>query len=193
MLSVLWSCWLGGRKGIRPVKKLIGGVLARLSAWSEVQTCIWPSWCHCHSLSLASVKSRLVLPSWYRLTRVVPEKGPLNRYLCVCVLDNKIGQNEQVSVTATVHTSVSISASLMQLVPNCDMRRALDAFCFLSGQYSENGKPTDLPYHGRVSSMYVLLSIHHWNSCTQRQPFSTAATVSTNYTDKTARSSSNAV
>jgi len=28
--------------------------------WSEVQTCIWPSWCHCHSLSLASVKSRLV-------------------------------------------------------------------------------------------------------------------------------------
>jgi len=26
----------------------------------------------------ASVKSRLVLPFWYRLTRVVPEKGPLN-------------------------------------------------------------------------------------------------------------------
>ena len=43
-----------------------------------MQTCIWPSWCHCHSLSLASVKSRLVLPFWYRLTRVVPEKGPLN-------------------------------------------------------------------------------------------------------------------
>ena len=50
---------------------------------SEVQTCIWPSWCHCHSLSLASVKSRLVLPFWYRLTRIVPEKGPLN--VCVCV------------------------------------------------------------------------------------------------------------
>ena len=29
-------------------------------------------------LSLASVKSRLVLPSWYWLTRVVPDKGPLN-------------------------------------------------------------------------------------------------------------------
>jgi len=43
-----------------------------------VQTCIWPSWCHCHSLSLASVKSRLVLPFWYRLTRVVLDKGPLN-------------------------------------------------------------------------------------------------------------------
>jgi len=30
-----------------------------------------PSWCHCHSLSLASVKSRLVLPFWYWLTRIV--------------------------------------------------------------------------------------------------------------------------
>ena len=46
--------------------------------------CIWPSWCHCHSLSLASVKSRFVLPFWYRLTRVVPEKGPLNGCVCCC-------------------------------------------------------------------------------------------------------------
>ena len=83
--SVLWRCWLGGRKGIRPVKKLSSGVLAWLSVWSEVQTCIWPSWCHCHSLSLASVKSRLVLPFWYRLTWVVPEKGPLNVCVNVCV------------------------------------------------------------------------------------------------------------
>ena len=73
--SVFWCCRLGGRKGIRPLKKLSGGVLAWLSVWSKVQTCIWPSGCHCHSLSLASVKSRLVLPFWYRLTRVVSEKG----------------------------------------------------------------------------------------------------------------------
>jgi len=33
----------------------------------------------------ASVKSRLVLPFWYRLTRVVLYKGPLNVCLCVCV------------------------------------------------------------------------------------------------------------
>ena len=56
----------------------------------EVQTCIWPSGCHCHSLSLASVKSRLVVPFWYRLTRVVPEKGPLNG----CVLFTN-GQTEK--------------------------------------------------------------------------------------------------
>ena len=54
---VLWCCWLGGRK------KLSGWVLALLSVWSEVQTWTWPSWCHFHSLSLASVKSILVLPS----------------------------------------------------------------------------------------------------------------------------------
>ena len=83
--SVLWRCCLGGRKGILPVKNLRGGVLAWLSVWSEMQTCIWPSWCHCHSLSLASVKSRLVLPFWYWLTWVVREKGPLNGCVCVCV------------------------------------------------------------------------------------------------------------
>jgi len=32
--------------------------------------------------TLALVKSRLVLPFWYWLTRVVPEKGPLKG--CVC-------------------------------------------------------------------------------------------------------------
>ena len=36
-----------------------------------------------HCMSFASVKSRLVLPFWYRLTWVVPDKGPLNG--CVCV------------------------------------------------------------------------------------------------------------
>ena len=53
--------------------------------WSEVQTCIRPSWCHCHSLSLASVKSRFVLPFYYRLTQIVPDKGPLNGCACVRV------------------------------------------------------------------------------------------------------------
>ena len=56
-------------------KKLSSGVLAWLSVWSEMQACILPSWCHCHSLSLAPIKSRLVLPFWYRLTWVVPAKG----------------------------------------------------------------------------------------------------------------------
>ena len=77
------TLFVGRQEGHPACKKLSGEVLAWLSVWNEVQTCIWPGWCHCHSLSLASVKSRLVLPFWYRLTRVVLEKGPLN--VCVCV------------------------------------------------------------------------------------------------------------
>ena len=76
---------VGRQEGHPACKKLSGGVLAWLSVWSEVQTCIWSSWCHCYSLSLASVKSRLVLPFWYRLTWVVPEKGPLSGCVCVWV------------------------------------------------------------------------------------------------------------
>ena len=79
MPSVIWRCWFGGRKGIQPVKTE-WWVLAWLFVWST-----WPSWCHCHSLSLASVKSRLVLPFWYRLAWVVPDNGPLNKCVCVCV------------------------------------------------------------------------------------------------------------
>jgi len=77
---------VGRQEGHLACKKLSGGVLAWLSVWSEVQTCIWPRWCHCHSLSVVTVKSRLVFPFWYRLTRVVLEKGPLNKCVCVCYM-----------------------------------------------------------------------------------------------------------
>ena len=65
---------------------------AGMVVWSKMQTCIWPSWCHCHSLSLASVKSTLVLVLlfWYRLTRVVPDKGPLNGCVCACTTTDEI-------------------------------------------------------------------------------------------------------
>ena len=69
---------VGRQEGHPACKKQSGGVLVWLSVWSQVQTCIRPSWCHCHSLSPAPVKSRLFLPFWYRLTQVVLEKRPLN-------------------------------------------------------------------------------------------------------------------
>jgi len=63
MPSVLWCCWMGGRKGIQPAcKKQSDGVLAWLPVWGEVQICIWLSWCHCDSLSLAPVN-----PDWFYL------------------------------------------------------------------------------------------------------------------------------
>jgi len=78
---LLWHCWLGVRKSIRPVE-IERRVFVWLSVCSEVQTDrIWSSWCHRHpqtSSSLASLKSRLVLPFWYQPTQVVLEKRPLN-------------------------------------------------------------------------------------------------------------------
>jgi len=79
---------VGRQDGHPACKKLSGCVQALLSDCSEVQTCIWPSGCHCHSLSLASVKSRLVLPFWYRLTWVVPDKWPLNGCVCTSIFNS---------------------------------------------------------------------------------------------------------
>ena len=62
--------------------KLSGVVLAWLSVWSEVRICISPSWCYCHSLSVAPVNpdwfyqigSAFLVPTY----QVVLEKRPLN-------------------------------------------------------------------------------------------------------------------
>ena len=87
--SVHWRCWLGGRKGIRPVK----------TEWWGAGVVICPSRCHCHSLSVASVKSRLVLPFRYRLTRVVPAKRAVKHaHVCVYIYTGQ-------PVLAGIHTS----------------------------------------------------------------------------------------
>jgi len=82
---------VGRQEGHPACKKLSGGVLAWLSAWSEVQTCIWPSGCQCYSLSLASVKSSLVLPLGADCLHMVHPGSPGQRAVkrvcvngCVC-------------------------------------------------------------------------------------------------------------
>ena len=79
--SVLWHCWLGSRNSICPVKNWVVGCCRGYLQGADLHiTQLMPR----HSLSLASVKSRLVLPFWYRLTRTVLNKGPLNGCVCVC-------------------------------------------------------------------------------------------------------------
>jgi len=76
--SVLWRCWLGGRKGIRPVKKtewLGAGVVICLERGAELymaQRMPLPLTVSCFS------KIQIGLPFWNWLTRVVTDKGPLN-------------------------------------------------------------------------------------------------------------------
>jgi len=105
---------LVGRQDWHPsCRKLIGGVLAWLSVWSEVQTCVWPSWCHCHSLSLASVKSRLVLPFWNWLTQVVPGRAVKRVcvYVCMyaCILSNTC-----LGSTHVTYTPIGISIGFIR-------------------------------------------------------------------------------
>ena len=75
---------VGRQEGHPACKKPSGGVLVWLSVWSEVQTCIWSSWCHCHSLSLASVKSWLVFTFLVPAHPGSPGQRAVKR-VCVCV------------------------------------------------------------------------------------------------------------
>jgi len=60
----IWSrlklALLVGRQEGHPVCKNEWWVAGMLICLGEVQICIWPSWYHCHSLSLASVTSFLI-------------------------------------------------------------------------------------------------------------------------------------
>jgi len=81
--SVPWHCWLGSRKGIQPVKKQWwgAGVVICLERDADLHMA------QPMPLSLASVKSRLVLPFWYRLTWVVADKnGGVGMNACICCL-----------------------------------------------------------------------------------------------------------
>ena len=71
LMNIYWShafsaltLLVGQQEGHPACKKnLSGGMLAWLSDWGEVHICIWPSRCHCHSLSLAPVN-----PDWFYLS-----------------------------------------------------------------------------------------------------------------------------
>jgi len=121
--SVLWHCWLGGRKVIWPVKKLSGGMLAWLSVWFAVQIWIWPRWCHCHSLSLASVKFKLVLLPAHPGD---PRQSPEGRKMGVCV-----------SVRACMHACMSQTTEFcyfglaFQVASLCLLQTGLRSLCWL--------------------------------------------------------------
>ena len=76
--SVLWHCWLGGRKGIEPVKTEWWGTGMVICMEQGANDCIWSSSCHCHPIVSCSGKIQNGLPFWCRLTQVVLEKRPLN-------------------------------------------------------------------------------------------------------------------
>ena len=87
--SVIWRCWLGGRKGIRPVKTewWDAGMVICLGWDADLHM---PSWCHCHSLSLAPVNpDSFYLPGFTFLVLAhpgCPEHSPGGRNMVVEVV-----------------------------------------------------------------------------------------------------------
>jgi len=88
--KVLWCwCWLGGRKGNPACKKLSSGVLAWLSVWSEVQTCIRPVYgpadatdTHCLFLQSNQIGFTFLLLAH-------PGSPGQRAFKCVCVISDK--------------------------------------------------------------------------------------------------------
>jgi len=150
-------------------RKLSGGVLAWLSVWSEVQTCIWPSWRHCHSLSLASVKSRLVLPLWYRIIWVVPDKGPLN--VCRTIISHPIYLiNQSAPNTLVTHHWVP-------QIRSHDFWRYINLYvCMYWPEGAQHGcdMPTDCASASNTNSQNSCTGTHHLhqqsNSVSQSPP-----------------------
>ena len=83
MPSVFWHCWLRIRKSIQPVKNWV------TRCWhgylSEAR-CKWsvygPADATATSSSLASLKSRIVVPFWCQLTQDVLEKVAKRAFVC---------------------------------------------------------------------------------------------------------------
>jgi len=86
--SVLWRCWLGGRKGIRPVKSWVVGCWRGCLGWGAdlhiAQRMPLPLTISCSGESRL-VLTFLVLPVWYLLTRVVPDVSQKSSKTVVCV------------------------------------------------------------------------------------------------------------
>ena len=104
--SVLWCCWLGGRKGIRPVKNWV------VRCWCGYLSGARCRLAHGPADATAMPKmTRLVVPFLYRLKRVVLDKGPLNG--CVCIYDRLLTDWRYGDSAGTYHWG-----ELQHLLPN---------------------------------------------------------------------------
>ena len=84
MPLVLWRCWFSGRKGSWPVKNWVVGCWRGCLSGARARLAYGPADATVLNGSCIS-KIPLVLPFWYRLTRVVADKGPLNGCVGVCI------------------------------------------------------------------------------------------------------------
>jgi len=101
--------WVAGRAS--SLKKIEWWGAAWLSVCSDVQTCIWPSWCHCHSLSLASVKSRLVFTFLVLAHLGSPGQRAVK---CVCVYASQGGERISADEVTVRHSQLPVATHQLQ-------------------------------------------------------------------------------
>jgi len=143
--SVLWRCWLGGRKGIRPVKNWVVGCWRGCLGWGTdlhiAQQMPLPLTISCSSKSRL-VLTFLVLPFWYLLTRVVPDifQKSSKTAVCVCVYFSwwllicamklvdyhisSISSHRKENIFTTVQNNIGTKSNYWCIVypcPNCAM------------------------------------------------------------------------
>ena len=125
-------------------------MLASLSVWNEMQICIMAQLMPLPLTVSCSSKSRLVLPFWYQLIRVVPDEGPLNGCCCCCCCCLE-GAQQQDGRTTNVASSQ---------VPN---RHRHQHIVLADSEYRSSRRPRPLP-GSRPSSSSVSALRHHGNA-----------------------------
>ena len=86
---MLWRCWLGGRKGIRPVKNWVVGCWHGYPSGARCRLAYGPADAtatHCLLLNKIQSGFTFLVPAHPGS----PGKGPLNGCVCVCVIKDYI-------------------------------------------------------------------------------------------------------
>jgi len=108
--SVLWRCWLGGKKGIRPVKNWMVGCWHGYLSGARCRLACGPAditATHCLSLQW---NPDWFLPFWYWLTRVARKKG---RYTaCACKQRLFCGPTSRLLCGSTIQKTEDVSQML---------------------------------------------------------------------------------
>ena len=116
--SVLWRCSLGVRKGIRPVKYWVVGRWHGYLSGARCKLAYGPA------DATATHCLLLFYLFWYQLTRAVPEKGPLNGCVCVCLSNNKA---RELSMYSSYIWSIASTVIITGIISACwNLTRQID-------------------------------------------------------------------
>jgi len=160
---VLWRCWLGGRKGIRPVKNWMVGCWRGYLGWGAdlhmAQQMPLPLTISCSS------KFRLVLPSWflpfwYLLTQAVPDKFQKSSKTIVVVVVSSRGVSQY---HAGWESAVQWACRLTQVVTEACCSPGLTPVVSAAHLRS---RPTTCPggchAHPEPINMTITTTFTHW-------------------------------